>query len=127
MATNEITGTIIDVCIDIHRKLGPGLLESVYQVVLAHELRKRGLAVETEVGVPVEWDGVKLDLGFRADLIVEGQVIIELKSVKKTTPVHRKQVLTYLKVTGLSVGLLLNFGEALMKDGVYRLVNQFSE
>jgi GxxExxY protein len=124
---NEITGTIIDVSIDIHRLLGPGLLESVYHAILIHELKKRRLDVQSEVTIPVRWDGMQLDLGFRADLIVEGQVIVELKSVERTAPVHRKQVLTYLKVSGLQVGLLLNFGEALMKDGVYRLVNKFAE
>ena len=118
MSDNEITGSIIDAAIDIHRRLGPGLLESVYRVILAHELRKRGFKVQTEVGIPVHWDGVKLSLGFRADLIVE------LKSVEKTAPVHRKQVLTYLKVSGLTIGLLMNFGEELMKDGIFRLVNR---
>ena len=97
MSLNEITGIIIDTSIDIHRKLGPGLLESVYQSILSHELKKQGLRVATEVGIPVVWDNVELDLGFRADLIVEDQVIVELKSMEKTSPVHRKQVLTYLK------------------------------
>jgi len=127
MNVNDTTGTIIDVAIDIHRRLGPGLLESVYQVILVHELRKRGLRIDGEVGIPVMWDGEEMDLGFRADLIVENLVIVELKSVEKTAPVHRKQVLTYLKVSGLSVGLLLNFGEELMKDGVFRLVNNHVE
>ena len=92
MNLNDITGTIIDTSIEIHRRLGPGLLESVYQAILTHELRKRGLRVEAEVGIPVEWDGVRLDLGFRADIIVEGKVIVELKSVEKTAPVHKKQM-----------------------------------
>lgn len=127
MDLNNVTGAVIDAAIDIHRRLGPGLLESVYQAVLTHELRKRGLQVETEVGIPVEWDGLLLDLGFRADLIVNNQVIVELKSVEKTAPVHRKQVLTYLKVSGRNVGLLLNFGEELMKNGIHRVVNDFSE
>ena len=127
MHTNEITGMIIDVAIDIHRRLGPGLLESVYQAILMHELKNRGLRVESEVPFPVEWDGIKLDLGFRADLVVEDKIVVELKSVEKTAPVHRKQVLTYLKVSGARIGLLLNFGEVLLKDGIHRLVNNFDE
>jgi len=111
----------------IHKGLGPGLLESVYQKILVYELRKRGLRVEEEVPIAVRWDEIEMDLGFRADLIVEGKVIVELKSVEKTASVHRKQVLTYLKVSGLRVGLLINFGEALLKDGVCRLVNRFDE
>lgn len=125
MKTNEITGEIVDASMRIHRELGPGLLESVYHRILKHELEKRGLQVESEVAVPVEWDGVRMEVGFRADLIVEGKVIVELKSVEKTAPVHRKQVITYLKLTGLPVGLLINFGEALLKDGVHRLVNEW--
>ena len=124
MQLHDITGTIIDAAIDIHKRLGPGLLESVYQSILIHELKKRGLRIESQVDIPVRWDGMSLNLGFRADLIVEGQVIVELKSVEKTAPVHRKQVLTYLKVSGHSVGLLLNFGEELMKNGIYRWVNE---
>ena len=125
MELNEITGAIIEGAIHIHKCLGPGLLESVYQKILAYELRKRGLRVEEEVPIGVHWDGLEMDLGFRADLVVEGQVIVELKSVETTAPVHRKQVLTYLKATGLQVGLLINFGEALLKDGIWRLVNRF--
>ena len=127
MNLNQITGAIVESAVDMHRQLGPGLLESVYQAILAHELSNRGLCVETEVPIPVTWNDLKLDLGFRADLIVERDVIVELKSVEMTMPVHRKQVLTYLKVSGRPVGLLLNFGEALMKDGIFRLVNNFPE
>jgi len=126
-AINEVTGKIIDVAMHIHRKLGPGLLESVYQAVLAYELRKAGLDIQSEVEVPVTWDNVRIDLGFRADLIVENSVIVELKSLEEVAPVHKKQVLTYLKVTGLSVGLLINFGEATLKDGITRLVHHFEE
>ncbi|MCB1232483.1 MAG: GxxExxY protein [Verrucomicrobiae bacterium] len=125
MKVNEITGAIVDASLRIHRELGPGLLESVYHRILRHELEKLGLRVESEVAVPVEWDGVRMEVGFRADLIVEGKVIVELKSVEKTAPVHRKQVITYLKLTGLPVGLLINFGEGLLKDGVHRLVNEW--
>ncbi len=127
MDINAITGRIVDTAIQIHRRLGPGLLESVYHAIIEHELRKQGLQVEREVPISLDWDGLRLDLGFRADLIVERAVIVELKSVESTAPVHKKQVLTYLKVTGLSVGLLLNFGEATMKDGICRLVNSLTE
>lgn len=127
MQTNELTGRIVDVAIDIHRRLGPGLLESVYQTILIHELQKHGLRVESEVPFPVEWDGIKMDLGFRADLVVNEEIVLELKSVETTASVHRKQVLTYLKVSGAKVGLLLNFGEVLMKDGIHRLVNNLDE
>lgn len=127
MHINAITGQIIETAIDIHRHLGPGLLESVYHEVLVYELRKRGRHVDTEVPIPVEWDNIKLELGFRADLVVDRQVIVELKSLEATAPVHRKQVLTYLKISGLHVGLLINFGEELLKDGVFRLVNRFAE
>lgn len=123
MKINEITAGIIDASLMIHRNLGPGLLESVYQRILVHELEKRGLKVESEVPIPVEWDGIRMEVGFRADLIVEGLVIIELKSLEATAPVHRKQMLTYLKLTGLPVGLLINFGEVLLKNGIHRLAN----
>jgi GxxExxY protein len=127
MKTNDITGAIVDASMHIHRSLGPGLLESVYQALLEHELKKRGLNVQTEVPIPLHWDGVELDLGFRADLVVEGEVIVELKSVERCQPVHQKQLLTYLKVSGLQVGLLVNFGEALLKDGVHRVVCDFQD
>src|SRR5579862_2727549 len=107
---NRVTGAIIDAAIHIHRTLGPGLLESVYLNVLEYELRKRGLRVEREVPIPVVWEEVHLEVGFRADLIVEGMVVVELKSVEAVAPVHKKQVLTYLRLTGMKVGLLINFG-----------------
>jgi len=127
ISINEVTGKIINVAMHIHRKLGPGLLESVYQAILAYELRKGGLDVQSEAAIPVTWDNVRIDLGFRADLIVENSVIVELKSLEEVAPVHKKQVLTYLKVTGLSVGLLINFGEATLKDGITRLVHHFED
>ena len=108
-------------------RLGPGLLESVYHVVLAHELAKRGLRVEKEVPIPIVWDGVRMDVGFRADLIVEGLVLLELKSIETIAPVHKKQLLTYLRLADLRLGLLLNFGAALMKDGIHRVVNGLEE
>ncbi len=124
---NEVTGSILDAAIAIHKSLGPGLLESVYIHVLAHELRKRGLRVELEVPIPVVWDNVQMEVGFRADLLVEGEVIVELKSVEKTVPVHKKQLVTYLRLADRRVGLLINFGEVLLKDGVTRLVNGLPE
>jgi len=124
---NEITAEIIDVAVDIHRRLGPGLLESVYRAVLAHELRKRGMHVAIEVPVPVEWDGVRLDVGFRADLIAEEAVIVDLKSVEVTARVHKKQLLTYLRLADKRVGLLINFGMELLKEGIHRVVNNLEE
>ena len=103
--------------------LGPGLLETVYEVLLAHELEARGLKVMRQVSIPIEYNGIKFNEGFRADIIVEKKVILELKSVETTTKAHKKQVLTYLKLTNLKLGFLLNFGEALMKDGITRLIN----
>jgi GxxExxY protein len=124
---NQISAIIIDTALDIHRRLGPGLAESVYQVVLAYELTKRGLRVEQEVPIPVEWDGIKMEIGFRADIIVEGMVLVELKSVETVAQVHKKQLLTYLRLTNLKLGLLLNFGSALMKDGIHRVANGVDE
>ena len=127
MHENEISGKVVDLSIKIHNALGPGLLESVYQRILAYELRKAGLQVETEVAVPIEWDGNVIDESFRADIIVEGKVLLELKSIEKTQPVHRKQTLTYIKLANLKLGLLINFGSALLKDDLHRLVNNLKE
>ncbi len=127
MDINEISGTIVDCSMKIHKKLGPGLLESVYKRILAYELRESGLKVETEVPVPVVWDGHVIDESFRADLIVDGQVLVELKSVEHTTAVHRKQTLTYLKLADLELGLLINFGSVLLKEDLHRLVNKHRE
>jgi GxxExxY protein len=127
MTHNELTGLIVDVALGILRRLGPGLLESVYLHVLAYELAKRGLRVEKEVPIPVVWETVHLDIGFRADLIVEGLVILELKSVEAVAPVHKKQLLTYLRLTNKRVGLLINFGAELLKDGISRVVNRLEE
>ena len=127
MELNEISGIIVDRSLHIHRKLGPGLLESVYQRILAYELRKADLQVETEVPIPVEWDGNVMDESFRADLIVNGRVLVELKSLEIIQPVHQKQVLTYLKLTQLQLGLLINFGAALLKDGLHRIANNIPE
>ena len=123
MTENEITGTIIDCCIKIHRTLGPGLLESVYEEILVYELKNKGLLCERQVGVPVIYDELKMDLGFRADIIVEDKVIIELKSIESVLPVHKKQLLTYLKLSQKKVGLLINFNEELIKNGISRIAN----
>jgi GxxExxY protein len=127
MKENEIGKIVIDAAIAVHRALGPGLLETVYEVVLTHELQKRGLPVERQIPISIQYDGVKFDEGFRADIIVEKKVIIELKSVEHATAAHRKQIQTYLKLTGCKLGYLLNFGEALMKNGITRAVNGLEE
>jgi GxxExxY protein len=123
MTENEISRQIVDAAFQIHTRLGPGLLESVYEVLMAHELRKRGLRAERQVPVRIAYDGIVFDEGFRADLIVEDLVIVELKSVERTAPVHGKQVLTYLRLTGKRLGMLVNFGEALIKHGIERVAN----
>jgi GxxExxY protein len=120
---NGISGLIVDAAVSVHTKLGPGLLESVYARILAHELGKRGLSVESEVPVPVVYDGLKFEEGFRADLIVENSIVVELKSVETLAPVHSKQLLTYLKLLNFRLGLLLNFGAPLLKDGIKRIAN----
>jgi GxxExxY protein len=127
LTENEIAREVVDAAFHIHLKLGPGLLESVYEVVLAHELKKRGLSAVRQHPVPISYDEIQFDEGFRADLIVEDQVIIELKSVEKLAPVHKKQLLTYLRLTEKRLGLLINFGEALIKDGISRVVNGLPE
>ncbi|WP_209332933.1 GxxExxY protein [Lunatimonas salinarum] len=124
MVENEVSKIIVIVAYDIHVKLGPGLLESVYEEIMFFELARLGLNVEKQKAIPVMWNDLKLDLGFRADLIVENKVIVELKSVEKLAPVHPKQLLTYLKITGLKLGLLINFNEKLIKDGITRIVNE---
>jgi iron complex transport system substrate-binding protein len=123
--TNAITGQIVDAAYGIHRRLGPGLLESVYEALLARVLADRGLAVERQKPVPFEFDGLRLDEGFRVDLLVAEQVVVELKSVERTTPVHAKQVLTYLRLMNLPVGLLINFGAPTLKEGLKRVVNGY--
>ena len=127
LSENEIGINVIRVAIDIHRELGPGLLESVYEEVLFKELVKEGFTVEKQVLVPIIFRGERYAEGFRADLIVEKKVILELKSVEKLTAAHKKQIQTYLSLTDLRLGYLLNFGEALMKDGIVRAVNRLPE
>ena len=123
MSENEIGSIIVDSAVDLHRNLGPGLLETVYEVTLARALERRGLLVQRQVSVPIEYQGETFSEGFRADLIVGKLVIVELKSIERVTPAHKKQLLTYLRLTGLKLGYLLNFGEALMRDGITRTIN----
>jgi len=122
---NRLSGAVIDSSMAVHRALGPGLLESAYQACLSHELRKRGFGVTTEVPLPVVYDGHKLEAGYRIDLLVEGQVVVEVKAVDALAPIHRAQLLTYLRLSGRSLGLLLNFNVPLMKDGIVRMRNGY--
>ena len=122
---NELTGAIIGAAIEVHRRLGPGLLESVYRVCLAHELRKRGYEVQEEMRVPVIYDGVELECGFRADLLVNGQVVVEVKARSAIHPVDKAQTLSHLRLLGLRFGLLINFHEVKLVDGVHRIVNGY--
>lgn len=123
MSENEIGAIVVDCAVKVHMRLGPGLLESVYEAVLAYELGRRGLSVERQVPIPIYYDDMCFEVGFRADVIVNRKVILELKSVECITNAHKKQLLTYLRLTGMKLGYLLNFGEALMKDGITRTIN----
>lgn len=123
MNENEIGKEVVDAAVKIHSALGPGLLESVYEVILARELTRRGLSIERQIAVPIMYDGVTFDEGFRADIIVEDKVILELKSVESLNKVHHKQLFTYLKLKELKLGFLLNFGASLMKEGIKRMIN----
>ena len=123
MCENELATKVLDCCFKIHRNLGPGLFESVYEELLCFELKCSRLEFKRQLLVPLVYEGVKMDMGFRADVIVENKVILELKSVECVNPVHKNQLLTYLKLTGLKLGLLINFNVALMKDGITRMAN----
>ena len=123
MTENELSKIIVNTCCNIHIELGPGLFESVYEEILYYELKNSGLHVERQKEIPVIWKELKMGLGFRADLIVENKVIIELKSIEFINPIHQKQLLTYLKLTDLKLGLLINFNERLIKNGITRIVN----
>lgn len=123
MKENELSRIIVNLCFEIHTKLGPGLLESVYETILVYELAEMGLKVERQKSLPVIWNDITMNIGFRADIIVENLVLIEIKSVTEIAQVHLKQVLTYLKITGLKLGLLINFNEPLIKNGIKRIVN----
>jgi len=123
MNENEIASKIVDAAFEIHRSLGPGLLETVYEAILAKKLLDAGLSVQRQVSIPISFEGMTFDEGFRADLVVERKVIVELKSVERLQPVHGKQLLTYLRLTDCRLGLLVNFGENLLKNGIKRVAN----
>jgi len=125
MTENEIATAVVDAAFKIHTTLGPGLFESVYEAALEYELQKRGLRVEHQIGLPVRYEEVRLELGFRVDLIVDWKVIVEIKSVEALAPVHKKQLLTYLRLTDLRLGLLINFNVELIKHGVQRVINGY--
>jgi GxxExxY protein len=120
---NEIARQILDAAFAVHSKLGPGLLESVYEVVLAYELKKKGVTAERQKLMPILYDNIRFDEAFRSDLVVNGKVIVELKSVEALLPVHAKQLLTQLRLSGLKLGLLINFAEAHLKNGIKRVIN----
>jgi GxxExxY protein len=125
MEVNEITGIIIEEAIKIHKDLGPGLLESVYEEILSYRLNKRGLLIKRQTSIPVYYEEVKMEVGFRSDLIIEDKVIVEIKSIETLAPVHHKILLTYRKLTDITVGLLINFNEAILKNGIKRIVNNY--
>ena len=127
MTENEIGKFVVDSAIAVHRELGPRLLESVYEIILAHQLQQHGLHVERQVPIPIQYRGIKFDEAFRADIVVEGKVVLELKSVEQVTRVHKKQLQTYLRLSGFKLGFLLNFGEDLMKKGITRAVNGLAD
>jgi GxxExxY protein len=127
LTENEIGRMVVDSALAVHRELGPGLLETVYEVILAHELGQRALRVERQVPIPLEFRGVKFDEAFRADIVVDGKVILEIKSIEQVTRAHKKQLQTYLRLTGYKLGFLLNFGETLMRNGITRAVNGLEE
>ena len=127
MNENEIGTIVVDAAIEIHRELGPGLLELVYETVLCKVLQERGLPTQRQLSIPIEFRGTRFDEGFRADLLVGNKVILELKSIESVSAVHKKQVQTYLRLTGCRLGYLLNFGELLMKNGITRCVNKLPE
>jgi GxxExxY protein len=127
MTENELATIIVDSCYKIHKALGPGLLESVYEIVLEHELKLRGLAVERQVPISIVYEGLVFEKAFQADLVVEDKVIIECKSIEEIARVHPKKLLTYLRLTNKRLGLLVNFGKELIKDGIKRVVNNLDE
>jgi GxxExxY protein len=127
MKINEITSIIIEECIYIHKKLGPGLFESVYEEILAYRLRNRGLRIDQQVGIPVVFEEVKMNVGFRADLIVETKVLVEIKSLELLPKIAEMQVMTYLRLTGIQIGLLINFNCERLVDGIKRIANNYKE
>ena len=122
---NDLTAKVIGACIEIHRSIGPGLLESAYRECLCYELSQAGLSFQKEVPLPVAYKGIKLDCGYRLDIIVDKRLIVELKAVEKLLPIHEAQLLTYLKITGLQLGLLINFNVPVLKDGIKRIANNY--
>ena len=122
MTENEVAKQIVDVAFKTHTTFGPGLLESVYETIMAYELRKRGFQVRRQQPIPVVYEGIRMDLGFQADLIVENKVVVEVRSVEAIAPVHKKQVLTYLRITSKKLGILINFNVELIKNGISRVV-----
>jgi GxxExxY protein len=124
MELNEISGHVVDAAMKVHSALGPGLLENAYEACLRYELEKRGVRVKAQVGLPVVYDGKQIDLGYRLDLLVEDAVIVELKAVEKIAPIHEAQLLSYLKLSGKKLGLLINFNVLHLKDGIKRMANR---
>ena len=127
MDNNKLSNKIIGAAIEVHKTLGPGLLESAYEQCLCHELKIRGISFEREKQLPVVYKGLKLDSGYRLDVVIEDAILLELKSCEKIEPIHRAQLLTYLKLSGISLGLILNFNVPVMRDGIVRIVNEFKE
>ncbi len=123
MNENEISAIVVDSCFKIHNNIGSGLLESVYEEILCHELKKQDLKIEKQVPMPFTYEEIRFEIGFRADIIINNKVIVELKSGEKVLPLHKKQLLTYLKITGCKLGLLINFNDTLIKNGITRIVN----
>ena len=123
MDIEELASVVIDCGFHLHKKLGPGLLESVYEAIMADQLARRGLSVRRQAAIPIRYDGVELAEGFRADLLIEGALLVELKSVERLSPLHGKQVLTYLRLLDMPLGLLINFGGETFKEGIKRVVN----
>ncbi|MEY2546342.1 MAG: hypothetical protein QOG48_1459 [Verrucomicrobiota bacterium] len=123
MNENEIAKCVLDAAFLIHTKLGPGVFETIYEVVLAYALQKKGLSVERQKRMPIIYDGVQFDEAFRSDLVVDEKVIVELKSIEALAPIHAKQLLSQLRLSGLKLGLLINFGEAHLKNGIKRIIN----
>jgi GxxExxY protein len=124
MSENEISKVVFDLCLLVHKKYGPGLFESVYEEIICYELNKLNISFTRQQAIPLIHEEIKMDVGFRADVIIENKVVIELKSVENLSPVHQKQLLTYLKLTDMKLGLLINFNVVLLKDGIHRIVNK---
>jgi len=127
MDINGLSNKIIGAAIEVHKYLGPGLLESIYEECLSHELNLRGFSIERQKSLPITYKDKLLDCGYRLDIVVEGAIVLELKSCEKIEPIHKAQLLTYLKMSGFSLGLLLNFNVSVMRDGIVRVVNKFKE